>query len=887
MPDNKNNNNPTPSFDKKAFKHAISQVESQGGRRLDNSKSSASGRYHFLYNLIKSAPEMRGVSKREFINNNELQEQIMDLALDNKLAGFTYGPEYAQKFIEKHNSSLSLEKATALIHFLGPGDAVAAIKDPENFKVKGTNLTVDQYLGKFNSNYKKYNKYQSWVNNQDNVEMQYDEYGHAILKGEGFSYDPNEVTQPQPAQAVANTDPNKLPKQVGDGTDVGVDPLLDIDSSQINTEDKQRAAAQAEIAAIEAAYQKKNPQQQQQQQQRGAQTYRIGDQQSVQGLEGSDRTYRIGNQQNIQGVNEFMFGGEMMNQLGQVGDNAEMAGAAKSGGPGVGGYAQAAMGAFELGQMAFGKTGIDKSGLTPPEEVPSKGSAALNGAMKGAAAGASFGPWGAAIGGVVGAGAGLIGNAKQEKEMRTADINYTGNLHNQATNDYAMGGQISGAPSETVYDASKLVTKFENGGSHSQNFLGGIPQGIGANGKPNLVEEGETKWNDYIFSNNITTDGEMSISDSSDNKFAEGGDLEDPKPKPKPKSYSKTQQKAMKDSIRAIKKIYGEDVDAATINTILSNIEIETSFNDLREKSYSFDRIKELGDGDLYSANKNLDKWGKGKDAYNKLSKAEKISVMYYGDTDHTDIAGGTGVLQLTSGNYGGNNQTEADITKASKQLGLSNRGLADNFYDSTLLTLQVMKNRGHDFSSFGNAKDARFSVVNPGQNYDKMDAKKQAILDNDYSSYYGNMNSSVDPSIITNNGGLDQRTKDRFLKANEGAGLTPDIVEKLTQQAPRRETNPMLAPFTSDPNKDLFSGVGLNYEQRNMNSNQEQQFFNEIQGNEFQAGGQLTQEEIETKRSKKSWAIREAIERKKRQGETHLQYRKRIVRLTNRKNIL
>ena len=104
---------------------------------------------------------------------------------------------------------------------------------------------------------------------------------------------------------------------------------------------------------------------------------------------------------------------------------------------------------------------------------------------------------------------------------------------------------------------------------------------------------------------------------------------------------------------------------------------------------------------DLYSANKNLDKWGKGKAAYNKLSKPERMSVMYYGDTDHADIAGGTGVLQLTSANYGGNNKTEGDIAKASKQLGLSNSGLADNFYDSTLLTLQVMKDRGHDFSGF------------------------------------------------------------------------------------------------------------------------------------------------------------------------------------------
>ena len=815
----------------------------------------------------------------------------MDLALDNKLYGFTYGPAYAQKFIEKHNSTLSLEKATALIHFLGPGDAIKAIKDPENFKPKGTNLSVDDYLGRFNKNYKKYNQYKSWIQDK-NGEIQYDEYGHAILKSDGFEYDPNkkliqqqqqeESMFPKPAtsQFAQFTDPNRPPAEP-------VPADIELDPSQINTEDKQKEAAQAEIAAAQQAY----DQNQQAQQPQQAQTFRIGDQQTVgQAMPG---TYKIDNQKNIQGVNQFMFGGMMGEQLGQVGDNAEMAGATKAGGPGVGGYAQAAMGAFELGQMAFGKTGIDKSGITPPADVPSKGSAALSGAMKGASAGASFGPWGMAAGAVIGGAAGLIGNAKMDKEMNDADIAYTGNLHNKATNDYAMGGKIGGAPTETAYDASQLVTKFENGGSHSQNSLGGIPQGIGSNGKPNLVEEGETKWNDYIFSNNITTDGEMSISDSSDNKFAEGGDLEDPKPKPKPKSYSKTQQKAMKDSIRAIKKIYGEDVDPGTINTILSNIEIETGFRDLREKSYSFDRIKELKDTSLRSANRNLEKWGKGKDSYNNLSKPERMSVMYYGDTDHSDIAGGTGVLQLTSSNYGGNGKTIEDIENAAKSLGLSRSGLSDNFHDSTLLSLQVMKDRGHDFSTFGNAKDARFSVVNPGQKYDRMSPKKQAILDNDYSSYYGNMNSSVDPSIITNNGGLDQGTKDRFSKANMAGGLTPDVVEKLSQRAPvaNTKTNPMLASITQDPNKDLFSGEGLNYEEKVLSPRDQEEFLRNIGGsNSFQAGGQLTESQamVMLKRSKKSWAVKEQIDKKRRKGESFLDYKKRRrVRITNRKNIL
>ena len=81
--------------------------------------------------------------------------------------------------------------------------------------------------------------------------------------------------------------------------------------------------------------------------------------------------------------------------------------------------------------------------------------------------------------------------------------------------------------------ADQLVTLFENGGSHEQNPIGGIPQGVGANGKTNLVEEGETKWNDYIFSNSFSLDGTYTGSDGVvTNVFENGGDLKtDPKKK--------------------------------------------------------------------------------------------------------------------------------------------------------------------------------------------------------------------------------------------------------------------------------------------------------------------------------------------------------------------
>lgn len=61
---------------------------------------------------------------------------------------------------------------------------------------------------------------------------------------------------------------------------------------------------------------------------------------------------------------------------------------------------------------------------------------------------------------------------------------------------YADGGQL---------------TQFNEGGTHEENPLGGIPQGQGPSGQPNLVEEGETKLDsaNYIFSDRLKLDKEV------------------------------------------------------------------------------------------------------------------------------------------------------------------------------------------------------------------------------------------------------------------------------------------------------------------------------------------------------------------------------------------
>lgn len=52
-----------------------------------------------------------------------------------------------------------------------------------------------------------------------------------------------------------------------------------------------------------------------------------------------------------------------------------------------------------------------------------------------------------------------------------------------------------------------ILTEFNGGFTHDDpsymNKLSGIPQGVGQDGKPNVVEKGETKFKNYIYSDRL------------------------------------------------------------------------------------------------------------------------------------------------------------------------------------------------------------------------------------------------------------------------------------------------------------------------------------------------------------------------------------------------
>ena len=302
---------PIKKFNREAFKHAIGMIESSGGKYLTSKTSSAVGKYHFLWNLIKKNKSLKGYSMRQFVANPELQEKVMDMALDGKLEGYPNYIKYAKDLKKRYNSDLSEDKIAALTHFLGSGNVKKYLKNPSEFKVPGVNLTPEKYIEK------------------------YDRFAKEVLPPE---------------------------------------------------EEKK---------------------------------------------------------------NSF--------------------------------YTEESLSRFS-----------DKRGVIDPEIYRQKidNTQVLK---------TSVGP-------------SVSVQDLMAPEIKNSLVDF---------NDLKYGGY-------TNTNEEGLV-RFENGGTHKQNPLGGIPQGMGSNGKPNLVEEGETKWNDYIFSNSITLGGDIiGKRNKKTNVFKHGGPVDPP-----------------------------------------------------------------------------------------------------------------------------------------------------------------------------------------------------------------------------------------------------------------------------------------------------------------------------------------------------------------------
>lgn len=150
------------------------------------------------------------------------------------------------------------------------------------------------------------------------------------------------------------------------------------------------------------------------------------------------------------------------------------------------------------------------------------------------------GPWGAVIGGVVGLGssiAGMVsGNIKARKEARRINELATRENINRASNNYYMSNYLDDYDAYNFRRLSALggylgqthgsnwsnnVTFINEGGLHSENPYDGVQVGVDENGVPDLVEEGEVIFNDYVFSNRLSPTKEQLTEALLSNKYAD------------------------------------------------------------------------------------------------------------------------------------------------------------------------------------------------------------------------------------------------------------------------------------------------------------------------------------------------------------------------------
>lgn len=205
-------------------------------------------------------------------------------------------------------------------------------------------------------------------------------------------------------------------------------------------------------------------------------------------------------------------------------------------------------GDFDSLQAAYNPGTIEKLSAKDLENSIGEGlSNTLSATLSGASAGLAFSPIGAAVGAGVGLLGGLggmwWGHKKAEKEASRLNkeaeaaqkeylANFSNNAQNIAQSNFnraalnlaAFGGMLKDnninsflrsrvrlaafggdmmSPMGRTDGFSNGVTKVDEGGSHESNPFDGVMMGVDPQGVPNLVEEGEVIFNDYVFSNRL------------------------------------------------------------------------------------------------------------------------------------------------------------------------------------------------------------------------------------------------------------------------------------------------------------------------------------------------------------------------------------------------
>lgn len=99
-----------------------------------------------------------------------------------------------------------------------------------------------------------------------------------------------------------------------------------------------------------------------------------------------------------------------------------------------------------------------------------------------------------------------LANANQLSAFQNNASNLSENTNLNALSTYAAEG---GPLFTNGGQFGNNVTYINEGGTHEENIYDGVPQGMAPDGNPNLVEEGEVIYNDYVYSNRLKPDKKL------------------------------------------------------------------------------------------------------------------------------------------------------------------------------------------------------------------------------------------------------------------------------------------------------------------------------------------------------------------------------------------
>lgn len=202
-------------------------------------------------------------------------------------------------------------------------------------------------------------------------------------------------------------------------------------------------------------------------------------------------------------------------------------------------------GSYDNLMSEFDATNMARNNFTQKEVRGLNGWQMAGNTLKGAASGAMTGAqlggvWGAIGGAAVGLGAGIAGifagnkKAREKSKALNNDAmlanntmlnnfsNSVENTQNTMFNNSLLNIASYGGPLfNHSGDWTNGLTFINAGGTHEQNPFEGVQVGVDPQGTPNLVEEGEIIYNDYVFSNRLKPTKKQ-LEDNGLNKKYEG-----------------------------------------------------------------------------------------------------------------------------------------------------------------------------------------------------------------------------------------------------------------------------------------------------------------------------------------------------------------------------